>query len=142
MPVSSKERMKKILIILSLVIVILAVAYRFVQIIPGNVGTGETRESPDQEYQATAYDWSSESFFGRKRRWFEFRVEDAQSGEVIQSLETDPIEGPYFGSRSDHRVVHWKADSTEVVFKFPSIDIKMRVAPTKTRANERVKATR
>ena len=109
----------------------LAVAYRFIQIIPANVGTGESRESTDKKYQATAYDWSSESFFGKKRHWFEFKIEDTQSGQVIQKLETDPIKGPYFGSRSSHSVVHWKDDSTEVVFTFPSIKIKMRVKPEK-----------
>lgn len=120
--------MKRILVALP-IIVILAAAYRFTQILPGNVGTGETKESPNKKYQATAYNWSSESFWGKERYWFEFKVEDAQSGQIIQKLETDPIEGPYFGSRSSHSVIQWQEDSTEVIFEFPGIDIKMRVEP-------------
>ena len=127
--------MKKILIIIAIAIIlivfVLAVAYRFIQIIPGNVGTGETRESPDKKYQATAYDWSSESFWGKTRYWFEFKIEETQTGRVLQRIETTPIQGPYFGSRSSHRVVRWTDDSTQVVFKFPSVDIKMRVKPDK-----------
>ena len=108
-------------------IILLAVAYRFIQIVPGNVGTGEIRESPNRKYRATASDWASESFWGQKRRWFEFKIEDATSGRAIRGLETDPIAGPYFGSRSSHRVIFWNEDSTEVTFEFPGIDIKMRV---------------
>ena len=120
--------MKKVLIILSLIIV-LAGAYRFIQTTFSTIGTGETCESPDKKYLATAYEWSSESFWGERRYWFEFKVEDTQFGQVIQRLETDPIDGPCFGSRSSHRVVYWNDDSTEVIFTFPSVDIKMRVDP-------------
>ena len=123
--------MKKGIIVIASIVIGLAVAYRFIQILPGNVGTGETRESPDKKYQATAYDWSSESFWGTKRHWFEFKIEEVTSGRTVQKLETDPIAGPYFGSRSSHRVVHWKDDSTEVIFRFPHIDISMRVEPEK-----------
>lgn len=107
----------------------MVVAYRYVQTLASSVGTGETRKSPDKQYQATAYDWTSVSFWGQERHRFEFKVEDTASGQVIQRLETDPIPGPYFGSRSSHSVVHWCQDSTEVLFKFPDIDIKMKVAP-------------
>ncbi|MBN2713637.1 MAG: hypothetical protein JXR97_14545 [Planctomycetes bacterium] len=109
--------------------IVLTVIYRFIQIIPENVGTGETKKSPDNNYQATAYAWSSESFWGEKRSWFEFKIEDVKSGNVVQKLETDPIAGPYFGSRSSYRIIYWKDDSSEVIFKFPYIDIKMRIKP-------------
>ena len=119
--------MKKSHFIIIPAIILLAVGYRFTQIIPGNFGTGEIIESPNKQYSATANEWFSESFWGKERHWFEFIVKDTFSGEVLQKLETDPIAGLYFGSRSNHRVTCWSEDSTEVVFIFPEVEIKMKL---------------
>ena len=122
--------MKKILIILP-VLIVLAVAYRFVQTIPGNIGTGESKPSPNGAFTAHAMDMNSESFWGKKRSWFEFTLENSSSGHILQELETDPINGPYFGSRDSYSVIRWDSNSTEVVFWFPSTEIKMKVEPDK-----------
>jgi hypothetical protein len=121
--------MKNLIIIsfIAIFIVVAGVSYRFLQVLPGNIGTGEIIKSPNGKYQAVANDCHSESFWGKKRHWYEFKIEEVASGKIIQRLETDPIDGPYFGSRSKHKVTFWSDDSKEVVFKFPKINIKMRL---------------
>ncbi|UCG47888.1 MAG: hypothetical protein JSU94_20715 [Phycisphaerales bacterium] len=119
--------MKKRIPILVTLAIIVAAGYRYISIIPENVGTGETAKSPNGRYEASAMEWHSESFWGRKRHWLRFEIKDVKSGAVVNTLETTPIEGPYFGSRSDHRVVFWSDDSREVRFVFPTVEIKMAV---------------
>jgi hypothetical protein len=117
---------KVVIIIICLAVLAVGVAYRFVQIIPRNMGTGESKPSPNNEFIATAFDWSSESFFGKTRFWYEFKIENKNSHELIQQIETTPIPGPYFGSRSSHSVINWNENSSEVVFTFPTLELKMK----------------
>jgi hypothetical protein len=84
------------------------------------IGTGESKRSPDGRFEAHITDWYDESFFGTQRRWFEFEV----TGGAYQKIVTDPIPGPYFGSRSTNRVIHWSDDSAVVRFVFPGREIR------------------
>jgi hypothetical protein len=86
------------------------------------VGTGEIRRSPDGRYTASVMDYSGRSFFtNAPRRWFEIKVEGP--GTTVALVST-PFPGPYFGSRSSHRVVLWEADSTAVRFVFPTATLR------------------
>jgi hypothetical protein len=87
------------------------------------VGTGETRPSPDGRFTASVTDWSRRGFLtGTAHRWFEYRVEGPG---VRHKLVGEPVPGPYFGSRSSHRVIQWNADSSAVDFVFPGTTIRI-----------------
>ena len=122
--------MKKILAIVALVVLLCGAAgARYLQVAVNHIGTGETVTSPDKKYEAAARAWWSESFWGSKRHWFEFSVRNARSGNIIRTIETTPIKGPPFGSRSSHSVIKWKETSDAVTFTFPDIEIQMTVHP-------------
>jgi hypothetical protein len=108
-------------------IVLFAVVFRFGQIFLSKVGTGECIESPNKKYEADVMDYSSKRFWSKECRWFEFELR-SKDGKILRYLKTDPIEGPYFGSRSSHKIVFWKEDSSEVVFKFPDVEIKFKTS--------------
>jgi hypothetical protein len=86
------------------------------------IGTGESTKSPDGRYEAHVTDFYDESYFGNSRQWFEFRI----SGGSSHRLVTDPIPGPYFGSRSTNTVIYWSDDSSFVRFVFPAAEIRMK----------------
>ena len=70
------------------------------------------------EYVATDF-WS-----GEKQHWFEFEV---TGPGVAYHARTDPIPGPSFGSRSDHRVIFWSPTSRFVRFAFPAMNIVIEI---------------
>jgi len=102
-------------------IVLLAGVYRFWQILPYPVGTGEAKKSPSGRYEAAVTDYYDETFFGGKKRWFQFEIR----GDSQKMLITDAIDGPYFGSRSSTSVIQWASDESNVVFSFPAVEIRM-----------------
>jgi hypothetical protein len=57
-PGAISPEMKKKIIVKASFVIVLAVAYWYIQIIPGNVGTGETRESPVIGRFKTSHLWS------------------------------------------------------------------------------------
>ncbi|WP_019998826.1 Tsi3 family protein [Aureimonas ureilytica] len=92
------------------------------------VGTGETRASPDGRLTASVMDWSERGFLtDAPYRWFEYRVEEPG---VHHALSGNPIDGPYFGSRSSHRVIRWSDDGAFVEFVFPDTTLRLTTAPT------------
>jgi hypothetical protein len=95
---------------------------RALEVWPYPIGTGDSQKSPDGRYEAFITDWHDESFFGNSRQWFEFEVR----GGSPQRLSTDPILGPYFGSRSTNTVIVWADDSSVVRFVFPTTEIRMK----------------
>lgn len=102
--------------------VALMVWIRWVDSLP--VGTGECRPSPDQRYQACVHSYTATDFWtGDPRHWFEFGL---SGPDQSYRMTTSPIPGPYFGSRSSHRVVFWQPDSQAVRFVFP--DATLRIA--------------
>jgi hypothetical protein len=109
------------LVVAGLLVVFFA-GRRAVQVMAYPIGTGESKKSPDGRYAAHVTDWYDESYFGHTRQWFEFRV----TGGSSQRLVTDPIPGPYFGSRSTNTIVYWADDSSFVRFVFPATEIRMK----------------
>lgn len=107
----------------ALVVVFLLVSgYRFWKILPYPVGTGEAKKSPTGRYEAAVTDYYDETFFGKKKRWFQFEIR----GNSQRILVTDAIDGPYFGSRSATSVIQWTSDESNVVFSFPAVEIRMK----------------
>ncbi|MBB4000207.1 Tsi3 family protein [Aureimonas pseudogalii] len=107
------------------VLLIVAALVRALHVMP--VGTGETRASPDGRFTASVMDWSERGFLtDAPRRWFEYRVEGPG---VHHALSGNPIDGPYFGSRSSHRVIRWSEDDAFVEFVFPDTTLRLTIAP-------------
>lgn len=115
------------LIILIIILGAIFATYRCFIVSTSLVGTGESQVSPNGQYEATAYEWHQESFWGEKKTWFKFSLSKVDSKAVLQALETTPIKGPYFGSRSSHKVVKWHESSTAVNFEFPNTTITFNV---------------
>ncbi|WP_019998636.1 Tsi3 family protein [Aureimonas ureilytica] len=91
------------------------------------VGTGETRASADGRFTASVMDWSERGFLTNSlHRWFEYRIEGPG---VHHALSGNPIDGPYFGSRSAHRVIRWSEDGGFVNFVFPGMTLRVTVMP-------------
>ncbi len=89
------------------------------------VGTGESRPSPDQAHMAAVHEYVATDFWsGEKQHWFEFEV---TGPGVAYHARTDPIPGPSFGSRSDHRVIFWSPTSRFVRFAFPAMNIVIEI---------------
>jgi hypothetical protein len=87
-------RMKKGLAVAAVIVVLGgAVCFRYMQVTVNHMGTGETLPSPNKKYEATAYAWWSESFWGNTRHWFEFSIRDVRFGNTIQTIDTAPING-------------------------------------------------
>jgi len=121
----AKGRRVKRLALLALGVVILAAAgYRYLHTMP--VGTGETRASPDGRFTASVTDWSERGFLtGTPHRWFQYRVDGPG---VAHDLVGHPVDGPYFGSRSNHQVIRWSEDGSFVEFAFPDTVLRLTVA--------------
>ncbi len=119
------RRWSKISVCVAVVGVLLmgAVSYRVWRILPYPVGTGESKKSPNGRFEALVTDYYDENFWGYLRRWFEFEI---RGGAMKQHLVTDPIPGPYFGSRSAQSVVYWAEDSSSVRFVFPLVEIRIK----------------
>lgn len=93
------------------------------------VGTGERRVSPDGRFQASVMSFSARNFWsGAAREWFEFTV---QGPGLDHHMTTTPIPGPYFGSRSSHRVIFWDAGSGAVRFVFPTMTFQIDITPAR-----------
>lgn len=90
-------------------------------------GTGESVPAPDGLHSASVMSYTEKDFWtGEIRNWFEFRVSGPGQDKL---LTTSPIPGPYFGSRSSHRVAYWDADSTAVQFVFPTFTLRIETRP-------------
>ena len=74
-------------------------------------------------------DWSCRGFFtGTAQRWFEYRVEGPG---IRHRLVGEPVPGPFFGSRSSHRVIRWSEDSSTVSFVFPGTTFTIKTEDAK-----------
>lgn len=116
--------MRRLALVGIAVVSILALGYRYLHTMP--VGTGETRASPDGRFIASVTDWSESGFLtGTPHRWFQYRVDGPG---VHHDLVGQPVDGPYFGSRSGHRVIRWSEDGSFVEFAFPRTVLRLTVA--------------
>ena len=111
-------------------VVVLAIAgacagYRVWRILAYPIGTGQKADSPDGRFSASVMSFYDEDFWGHSRSWFEFKLARKSDRNVIQSLVTDPIAGPYFGSRSTNSVISWSENSKTVNFVFPKVVLTM-----------------
>lgn len=118
-----KQTFKLILIIFSIIIVLI-VSYRII-ISSNPIGTGETRTSPNGQYEASVLDFTGEDFLGKTHQWFEFKI---KSKSTTKKFTTSPISEIYFGSRSHNQVIFWESDSSAVKFIFPEAEVRVKTA--------------
>ena len=108
---------------IGLLLIAALVSLRLAATVP--IGSGESVRSPDNTHTATIHEYVATDFWTNEVDiWFEFEV---TGPGVDYRARTDPIPGPYFGSRSDHRVILWSRDSRTVRFAFPSMNIVIEI---------------
>jgi hypothetical protein len=118
---------RRIVLVLCALIATIAIAFgvflRWLDSQP--IGSGEMQPSPDGAYRASVHEVVARDFWsGEGRHWFTFEV----TGPGLDyRASTDPIPGPGFGSRSDHRVTFWDRDSRAVRFIFPDMTIRVEI---------------
>ena len=118
--------MKTLYIILGTALLLLCAAgYRYLQVLPYPIGTGEEARSPDGRYAAKITSLFDEDFWGHKHSWYEFELLHS-TGARINLWKTDPIPFAHFGSRTGTNVVNWLDDSSAARFTLPGIEITMR----------------
>lgn len=125
--------MRNLLIGILVVLVVVGCIYRFLQIFPYPIGTGEECKSPDGQFVASVTQYYDENFWGVSKSWVEFEIRRVGNNASVRKLITDPIAGAVFGSRTDTDVVFWSPDSKEVKFVFPEVQIKLRAEWEKKR---------
>ena len=106
-------------------LLICAAGYRYFQVLPYPIGTGESAQSPDGRYTAKITAYYDNRFWGDKSEWYEFELRDS-NGEQIRFWKTDPIPFVTFGSRTETNIAHWYEDSSAVRFNLPGIEITMK----------------
>lgn len=119
-----QHKFKRKILIIFFTLLFLMIVYRHIYVLTGNICTGEYRKSPDGVYQADVMDCYSESFFGQKKQWFEFKI---IGNNQTQKFTTSPITKIFFGSRAGNQVVYWEPDSSAVKFVFPEMEVKVKV---------------
>ena len=110
--------MKKCIIILVVVFALLlvAVVYRFVQVLPYPMGGGQYKESPDKRFTAHASSLTDRSFSGGERRYYEFTIEAGPRQRVRRLVIDAPPEG-MIGWREEG-TIQWAADGSTVTYSF------------------------
>jgi hypothetical protein len=121
------QEMRKLPIAIVVVLVVIGGIYRYVQVFPYPIGTGDEATSPDGQFVASVTQYYDENFWGVSKSWIEFEISSARSGVPVRTLVTQSIPGAIFGSRTDTEVVCWSPDSKEVSFIFPGAQVKLEV---------------
>jgi len=125
--------MKMKAVILAVLALLMVIAFRFFVILPENISTGETISSPDGIYRASVMESHSKDFFGKERSWFRFQIVESKTEEIVEQFDTSPIKGPFFGSRSSHKVIFWNDNSSSVEFRFPEVLFTIQVEREKNK---------
>lgn len=117
-----------LLVVLSVLVVCFVAAVIFIRWLTTQpICTGEFGASPDGAYNAGVMECSDPPFFrGETRHYFEFKV---TGPGVNHSLTSTAIPGPYFGSRSSHKVIFWDKEPAAVRFVFPSAELRFETRP-------------
>jgi hypothetical protein len=114
--------MKKTIAILIFIFALAGTGYRWLQIFPYPIGTGEEAKSPNGKYTAQITQYYDETFLGSSRSWVELEIKDMNE-KRINFWETTPIPEAFFGSRTDTEVIFWADNSQNVRFTFPTTEI-------------------
>ena len=116
--------MKKTVAVIATLAIISGIGYRWLQVLPYPIGTGEEKKSPDGRHTAHITQYYDMSIWGVSRSWVEFEITDA-NGDRTNFWETYPIPEAIFGSRTDTDIVHWSDDSRYARFTFPTIEVRL-----------------
>lgn len=119
---------KKIIIfaILSL-LPVLAVAYRFFQLLPYPMGGGKYVESPDKRFTARASSLTDRDFFCGERRYYEFIIDLNPSQRIRRIVIPEPKEG-MIGWR-DEGTIQWATDGSSVTYTFKETQLTLKMTP-------------
>jgi hypothetical protein len=94
----------------ALMVVVIALSIR-----SDDISTGETRESPDGRFEASAMNVSRGTVQGTRDEWVKLRVTERGTGREVWRVKRQPPPGtaPDYGMRGI-KFVEWAADSSAV----------------------------
>lgn len=118
---------KSIVAIAFAAIVLLGAAYRFLQILPYPMGGGNSQESPDKRFTASASDMTDCGFFSGKRSYYEFTIETGSRQVIRRIVIPEPPEGMI--NWRGEGTIQWAADSSRVTYSFRGTTLVLDVGP-------------
>jgi hypothetical protein len=105
---------------------VLLIGYRLLKTLP--IGGFQYLNSPNSEYTAYAKDFWNGDFWGRPEQYYEFEITNNTTGKSVRKLRMKPLdETPMFDMREGGNIIIWSSDSSEVVFAFQDIELKLKV---------------
>jgi hypothetical protein len=108
-----------------IILLMLAAAYRFLQILPYPVGGGRSVESPDKKYVADAFDLTDRYFFGGEKSYYEFTIKSSV-GQQLRHIVFDAPDETKISWR-DEGVIQWATNSLSVTFGFKGTQLTLSV---------------
>ena len=83
-------------------------------------------KSPNGLYEATVRSYHKKCFWGKKREYYRFGIQNTATGNAVHSIRMIPNK-PRFDMREEDNIITWSSDSSEVTFVFQEIEFKFRV---------------
>lgn len=115
-----------------LFVAVAAIGYRFVQLIPYPLGSGQHLDSPDQRYQAHASTMIDEGFWGRSRHYYQFSIETS-SGQSLKAMIVEAPENDRVDWRNEGKI-DWAPDGSKVTYSCEYFSVGL-VAPHRQHNN-------
>jgi len=100
--------------------VLLAAAYRFVQIAPYPQGGGRYEESPNKQFTADAFNLTDRSFFGGEKSFYEFTIKSR--GQQIRHVVMEQPREEMIQWR-DEGTIQWAPDNSTVTYSFNGMQL-------------------
>jgi hypothetical protein len=108
-------------------LLLVAAAYRAVQMIPYPMGAGRCKESPDKRFKAHASSMTDCEFFSGERHYYEFSIE-AESRRTMRRLEMDAPAKKTIDWREEG-TIEWATDSSTVTYSFKGTQLILTNTP-------------
>jgi hypothetical protein len=116
---------KNIILLTTAALLLLAVAYRFLQILPYPMGGGRYDESPDKQYVADAYDLTDRYFLGGEKSYYEFTIKSS-GGQRLRHVVLETPQETMISWR-DEGAMQWTTNSSAVTFSFKGMQLILNV---------------
>lgn len=118
---------KKSICIINIISLLLVgfVGFRFLLILPPKWGGWQHSKSSNGLYEATVRLYHKKCFWGKKREYYRFDIQNTATGNVVHNFRMIPNK-PSFDMREEDNIITWSSDSSEVTFAFQEIELKLK----------------
>lgn len=124
---AKKQKAKRVFLTAFLVLLGL-VGLRFFLMMAGSRGGGQSLNSPNGLYKANAMSVSMKRFWGGRKEYYEFWITKNATGDSLRSVRIEPLDKKrLFWMRGGDKIITWAPDSSEVVFAFQDVELKLKV---------------